>query len=80
MSEPHVKPGYKQARDDRDLTARDRQVLMLLHEGQNQAQAAASMGLTRQRVSAIVQKLKERGYVTKGGRKVIVNVRKLIES
>lgn len=80
MSEPHVKPGYKQERDDRDLTARDRQVLMLMHEGRNQAQAAEELGLTRQRIGSIVKKLQERGYVTREGRKVIVNVQKLIET
>lgn len=78
MSEPKVKPGYHQNRDDRDLTERDRQVLTLMHRGMNMAEAGRELDISRARVSAVVKKLEERGYVRREGRKVIVDVERLI--
>jgi len=50
-----VSPGYEIRRDDGGLTARERQVIGLLHEGKTQISIAEEMGLTRQRVSAIAK-------------------------
>lgn len=78
MSEPKVKPGYFHHRDDRNLTERQREVMKHLHNGLNMSQTAAVLGITRARVSAIVHELTDRGFVKRDGRKVIIDVERLI--
>lgn len=78
MSKPKVEAGYVQDRDERNLTKRHRQVLRLLYAGRNMSEAGRELGITRARVSAIVKELQTRGFVTREGRKVIVNVERLI--
>lgn len=73
-----VEAGYKQNRDERDLTERHRQVLTLMHQGLSRADAARELGITRSRVGAIVKELASRDYLKVEGRQVTVNVEKLI--
>lgn len=60
-NEPTVQPGYEVDRDESGLTARERQVLALVREGQAQAAIGKQMGLSRARIGAIVKRLREKG-------------------
>lgn len=52
---------YQIDRDENGLTARHREVMDLLAKGCTQAQIRRDLGLTKQRVSAIVRTLRKKG-------------------
>lgn len=73
-----VEAGYEIGRDDRGLTARERQVLDALGDGDARSYAQIGEeigGLTRQRVGAIVKTLEEKGFVKREAGRLYVQVR-----
>ena len=66
------KPGYEIGRDELGLTERDRKVAAGIRAGRKQTQIAEELGISRQRVSEIVKRLKDNRGVdltVKGGQK-----------
>ena len=64
---PDARSGYHLDRDERGLTARQRDVLKCVVDGKTARQIEADLGMTRQRVSAIVKQLVDKGLVERTG-------------
>lgn len=62
----HVPTGYEIGRDDRGLTNRERQALGLLVQGREGWQIAEELGVTRQRVHALIRILEKKGVLVRG--------------
>lgn len=71
-----VKPGYHIAKDERDLTEREREVMGLLGQGKNTAGIGEALGITRSRAAAIVATLVKKGWVIRNGRNLAIVVSK----
>lgn len=71
-----TKPGYEIQRDERGLTGRERQVLDEMTKGETFAVIAERIGVSKQRVGALVNSLVEKGYVVRSGGDFAVVVRK----
>ena len=63
---------YKIGRDDSGLTRMERSLLGQLALGESPTAAAATIGVTRQRVSQLLAQLEAKGRIIRNGRKVIV--------
>jgi DNA-binding NarL/FixJ family response regulator len=69
-----TKPGYHIAKDDRNLTTRQREVMGLLAQGMNTADIGRELDITRSRASAIIKTLVDAGWVIRNGRALAVVV------
>lgn len=59
------KSGYRLDRDDGGLTNRERQVVKLMRSGVQFVEIGEQLGITKQRVNAIVNSLVKKGAVVK---------------
>lgn len=71
-----TRPGYHIAKDERDLTNREREVMGLLGQGKNTAAIGSELGITRSRAAAIVSTLVKKGWVIRNGRSLAIVVSK----
>jgi DNA-binding NarL/FixJ family response regulator len=67
VKQPRVVPGYVQDRDGEGLTKREREVRDLLKQGLDQPRIAERLGVTKQRVSAVVKSLDEKRVIRRRG-------------
>ena len=76
MNEPHVRKGYTIGRDEAGLTARDRQVLEMIRKSgaMQMAGIGREIGVTKQRVKQIVDRLTEKGFLIRQGDDVYVRL------
>ncbi len=61
----HVPTGYRLERNAAGLTKREREVLQFLFDGLDMPGMAEQLGLTKQRISAIVKSLEKKGGVVR---------------
>lgn len=69
-----TKPGYTLGRDERGLTAREREVLSYLVQSKQLVEIAALMGVAKQRVGQIVAALERKKVVVKKGDTYVIRV------
>lgn len=69
-----TQPGYKIDRDDRNLTAREREVLTALVWSTPLTVIASELGISKQRVDQIVRSLEKKGVAKRVGDRYVVEV------
>lgn len=74
MQTSHVPSGYSIGRDSNSLTTREREVLGCIAQGMMLVDAAAKIGVSKQRVDQIVKALEKKGVLTKVGNKFSIQI------
>jgi predicted transcriptional regulator len=69
-----TQPGYRIDRDDRNLTAREREVLTALVWSTPLTVIASELGVSKQRIDQIVRSLEKKGIVQRDGESYVVQV------
>ena len=67
--------GYKHDRDARGLTAREREVLTLIPLDLSYEEMARRLGLTKQRVGAVVKGLRNKGFLERTEHGTVIHVK-----